>query len=975
MEIRKITYTAIFFCCFCFFIRAQQPYSINYTTENGLPSNEIYCSYQDTSGYMWFGTENGVSRYDGYTFENFGIADGLDKLEINLIIPDKDGKVWFSSYFGKVYYREGNQFCPYKWNDILERYKKMTNLVNLHHIDEEGTFYFRLNSLGILLVYEDGKEELITADCGVCNLILKTKKGQLINETIGDKNHKLYLSELKTSLTYGENKIYYKDKQQKKALIWKVMNEGETSNLSQIIAWNDSISLFCIYKNTYIIDNESISPILVSPSSINIYYKDEEDLYIGHQNNEGLYIYRHLVSKQKIEPEKWLKGSEVSGISRDRNQGLWVTTINDGLYYFPNDKVKVFQNIDEGKSNKITAIEPTGIGNVKAISFDGDLFWLKKYRFDHQMQIRNKSNLHDITQNDEFTFIRGMKIDKEFNTSFYKNNYPNRFERKWIFESFYGSDRFYLFEYNIKTKVFDLILNEDQNSDFIWDMFRDQKNTFWLATNGGLKTFSDNILNNVVPELRNIKTISIDQLKTGQIVVGTKGKGLYILDDNYKILTNITSSDGLSTDLIEYLWIDDEDNIWVATLKGLNKIIISKDNSINVRQYHTQHGLPTEEILMVRSYGKDVWLATGKGVVLFREDSIKNSTFKPSIIRILVNGKDNFRTNLNHAENNIRIDLKNYDFACARKVRYRYRLEKGSDWTIQSGNILNFINMAPDSYRLAVQAENKDGLWSESLIIPFIINKPWWLSWFFLFSMASGIGLLLYMYYRSRIKAIRSVQDLKNQMLDYEKKALLAQMNPHFIFNAFSAIQYYINTNDVKKADDYLTDFSYLIRRILDNSSKKDILLSEEVNLLKLYTSLEERRFDQKFTTIIHIDEEIYADVTRLPCMLVQPLVENAINHGLMHLTERKGKLLISFIDNDGDLLIIVEDNGVGMLKSKDRSLHESQESYGLKLINDRITSYKNSGEYNITLTQSDLFENDSAIGTRFSLAIQQSLR
>lgn len=971
MALKILLIFGCFFIVFGINVHAQEPFHINYTTESGLPSNEVYCVYQDTTGYVWFGTENGVSRYDGYTFENFGLENGLDKLEINKILSDHTGKVWFSSFFGNVYYREGNQFCPYRWNHILEKFKKKSNIVNLQHIDQAGTFFFRVNYKGILLIYEDGREQIIQSDCGVCEVVLINESGFSITESASNVKLPDFFSQYKNAIENGERKIHVYEMKNKREYQEILKNEPYSSNNSQTYQWNDSLTLYSMYRQIYIINGGKFVPVLTTPSPVNIYFRDNSDLYIGHQKNDGIHIYRNWKPFLQMKPEKWLTGSEISWVLRDGNQGLWVTTINHGVYYFPNDKVKVYLIEGIEKNQKFTALLPFGKGDVAAINYDGLLIFLKNYQHDLQIQFENRSNIPDISQNQEFTFIRGYRVNKKSEYLLFKTNLPNRFERKRKFESFYGADRTNLFLYNPKTKTFDIIFDERLNSDFIFDLYRDHQNTLWLATNVGLKTFKDNKLKNAAPSLQNIKTISIDQLKSGQIIIGTKGKGVYIYDQKNSTGTYINKAHGLSSDLIEYIWVDDFDNIWVATLKGLNKIIISSDQGIKVRQYHTQHGLPSEEINMVRTYGRDIWLATGKGLTFFKDKALDTTTQVPALIHFFVNGKVILHQNrFQHYENNIRIDLKNYDFARGNKVKYRYKLNHNDKWTIQSINSLNFINLAPGNYHLEVQAENKDGFWSKSFLFPFTILRPWWLSWYFIIFSISVIGLWIFLYFRSRIKMIRSEQKLKNQMLTYEKQALLAQMNPHFIFNAFSAIQYYINTKATKKADDYLTDFSYLIRKILDNSGKKDILLSEEIKLLTLYTQLESRRFDNKFIVNIFVDDDIDTDVTRIPCMLIQPLVENAINHGLMHLTERKGQLQINFVDYIGSLRIVIEDNGVGMEKSKGTSLHKMFDSYGLKLLDDRISSYRNSGEYYITLTHEDLYEGSIPAGTKFTMDI-----
>lgn len=201
-----------------------------------------------------------------------------------------------------------------------------------------------------------------------------------------------------------------------------------------------------------------------------------------------------------------------------------------------------------------------------------------------QIKFDNVSNLHDLAQNEKFIFLRSVKVDKDKNKISYLKIFPNKFERKIKTASFYGSDRCYLFLYIPSKHSFDRIADEKKNTDFIWDLYRDHHNVLWIATNVGLKTFENDVFCDIVPSLQNVKTIGIDQLKNGTMVVSTKGSGIYLLNGRHEIIDHITMADGLSTDLIEYLWVDEFDDIWVATLKGLNKISIGKNNIPLIRQ-------------------------------------------------------------------------------------------------------------------------------------------------------------------------------------------------------------------------------------------------------------------------------------------------------------------------------------------------------------------------------------------------------
>jgi len=201
--------------------------------------------------------------------------------------------------------------------------------------------------------------------------------------------------------------------------------------------------------------------------------------------------------------------------------------------------------------------------------------------------------------------------------------------------------------------------------------------------------------------------------------------------------------------------------------------------------------------------------------------------------------------------------------------------------------------------------------------------------------IAVGIG------YRARMKS-----RFFKQLAETEMRALRAQMNPHFIFNCLASINRYIVKSDTKSASAYLTKFSKLIRLILDNSANELISIDAEIQTLKLYLEMESLRFDGSFEYEIQYDSMSRTDNTAIPAMIIQPYVENAIWHGLLHLPEaetgkeKKGKIWLRFLQQTEDMLIVeIEDNGIGRkrafeLKSKDIL---KTKSYGMQISRDRI--------------------------------------
>lgn len=226
--------------------------------------------------------------------------------------------------------------------------------------------------------------------------------------------------------------------------------------------------------------------------------------------------------------------------------------------------------------------------------------------------------------------------------------------------------------------------------------------------------------------------------------------------------------------------------------------------------------------------------------------------------------------------------------------------------------------------------------------------------------LIAGVFLFLGFRKRQKIKAEQKEILLKAEISETELKALRAQMNPHFIFNALNSIADYINKNDAKSADYYLGKFAKLMRGILENSEEKEIPLSEELKMLEFYMDLESLRFKNKFNYEIKIADDINPENTFIPPMILQPFVENSILHGLSK-KENNGKITIH-IDKIEDLLkCTIEDNGIGR-KNPNENLGKS---YGVKLTRERIALFEKSKN-----SDSGVFYTDLEAGTRVELRL-----
>jgi len=252
---------------------------------------------------------------------------------------------------------------------------------------------------------------------------------------------------------------------------------------------------------------------------------------------------------------------------------------------------------------------------------------------------------------------------------------------------------------------------------------------------------------------------------------------------------------------------------------------------------------------------------------------------------------------------------------------------------------VQYGNLPHGKYSFKVKAMNGDGYWSNEFTYSFTIRPPWWHTWwaYTLFAL-SFIGLI-YAIFRYRLNKIRMQHEIvlqKHKAAELEMQALRAQMNPHFIFNCLSSINRFILKNDSDNASDYITKFSRLIRLILQNSQAAFISLESELESLQLYLELEVLRFNYHFDYKVKIADDLDVTEIKIPPLIIQPYVENAIWHGLMQ-AKKKGQLEIELFRHEEELCCKITDDGIGRKKAAELKSKSTHKSIGMQITADRI--------------------------------------
>jgi len=312
-----------------------------------------------------------------------------------------------------------------------------------------------------------------------------------------------------------------------------------------------------------------------------------------------------------------------------------------------------------------------------------------------------------------------------------------------------------------------------------------------------------------------------------------------------------------------------------------------------------------------------------------------------------------------YSQNNFNFEYVAINFLADGDITYRYKISPDESWSLTKNTSLNYAALSPAEYHLEIQAQNEDGYWSESLEYEFTIAPPFWTTnWFY------GLAFLLlglggYLYYTNRLEGVNEKQRIKDELNDLERSALRAQMNPHFIFNILNSIQSAIVQNDQEFATTLLSKFAKLIRTTLKNARESKITLEEELDYLNSYLFMEKIRFKDKFEYTVTVDPSIDKDEMLIPPMLTQPLVENAIKHGMKNTQTNKGLIDIRFFKTPDNLIITVKDNGPGFQKEDIQTAHKS---LGMKITKERLQLLNKSTDGLQNLTVHNLKDTDGRV-------------
>ncbi len=539
--------------------------------------------------------------------------------------------------------------------------------------------------------------------------------------------------------------------------------------------------------------------------------------------------------------------------------------------------------------------------------------------------------------------------------------------------------------------------------------FDNQHNILWIGTvRNGLFRYDIATAQfmQYLPELDNPKSIGGDWVRSlvidqqGYLWMTTDPMGLSRFDyhaPEQEAFRNFSIQDGLPSNHASGLVVSADGTLWLSSLNGLASI---NPLTFEIKHWPIEKGAYNYRFHYANlsvNHRNQVLIGTEKGYLQFDPERLMINTVPPKVYltdftvmdkhqRKLPVGLGQDAVRLRYHENYFNIEFAVINFTEPERNKVFYQLEGDrSGWQpIGNTNQIYFSKVSPGSYTFRLKAHNGDGVWSENEIsIPIVIRPPFWRTNWFTALFALVLAAIAYLAFRYRLNHLLRENKLKTEkqmlksemereMATLEMTALRAQMNPHFIFNCLNSINRFIIVNDNDTASEYLTKFSRLIRQVLDNSRSEKISLEREINTLQLYIQMEKLRFVDKFDFNIHIDEALDLHQTFIQPMMVQPYIENAIWHGLMPLQEG-GQLKISFKKMSDQLVVSVEDNGIGRQRSQAMKTMQRmpRRSHGMRVTAERLAILNKKVDAKAEIIVTDLHNHyEKPCGTRVDLLL-----
>ncbi|MCW3465541.1 sensor histidine kinase [Chitinophaga nivalis] len=962
---------------------AQELPAVHYTTENGLPANMVYCVYRDHKGFLWFGTDKGLVMYNGIRFETLTTFDGAPDNEILAIREDGLHRLWIHTYKGGLCYYQHRTFHTTENTPFLRAIDTGTPIGVLNAEPDSSVTIINRDQLEFISIKEQRSRRYQLAD-----IRKKTSAGYLLHiRKITPALFQLQMTDMDIIMDTA-------------AHILQVKPFSGASRVKPLFSQDQT---YMVLNNAIVTPQQAlvhtIRPGTFTAAGISACYRTGSDLLLA-TFDQGLFINQ--------QPPVFTN-CRISGITQDIAGNFWITTLNNGIYYI--SQSAVHNNVRQ----------PGYTGQIKYAAADaGTLYFTTDNNNLYRYRQQQLSCIFSYTKNGnaatKMSQEPGITLKRGSYHSFYNEDHviienvhapilrvqlnkisksPDRdikYEGTGIKSVINNSDGIYLLQSGVRifriaarswqaspVTVFET-LPVNGNAQRIYNMASDSAGHIWFNTSD---TVYKIVGNTNIPQPQ-FKGISFKRFYIfGNCLVG-------ITHNNKLVICQDLAGNG------HVYTLPEQNCIWNRIYKlDARHLLLSTNNLcrlLTLQPAHPQqpYVLTAVENPFIPAQAAYI-CADSLSCYFFNEGKIttipKARIFAPPpppdvfFTHINVNGRL-LPVTTGHISvpyrdaGNITLFFSALSFY-SRHIRYEYSISGNGaqHWQTATSEAINLLMPGYGEHVVKIRARTLSGGYCQPVLLLLTVERPFWAQpWFVVLLLVAALALLLLllhviMQYFMRRRELAHATEIRFMKSEY--KALTALMNPHFVFNSLNNIQGLINNEDKRLANEYLRVFADLIRQNMHNIAKGLIPLQKEIDLLHNYLKLEKLRFGDALNYLIEVDTKLDTLFISVPPLLVQPLVENAIKHGLLPKQSPDSLVHIRMYLQGTLLHIAVQDNGVGIHHARPNPspLHES---FALENIRQRIEQLKRIHNMHIALRITAIEdENDTPQGTIALLEVE----
>lgn len=925
----------------------------------GLPASEVYNLHQDNNGYVWAFTQYGIAKHNGQKFVPACSNIPFDDKVVFAVTQSPQGEMFFANSKAHLYrVHNDSAFLLPGTDSISDRISSVYDAVFDLNVKSVRDIYF--STYKFSCHYLNGKTIPLTdtqtqKDTGIISL-LKTPTGFTV------------LHYNKTELDHY--RIIIQNNRRQLSLVTKLYD-----------AWGSRIRLKESNHRYYLMKKEQVicldtagNIIATAPVKgvITIEIAPDGNIWLG--TLRGLFMMDPMLQVKA----HYFDGSLVSDILFDQHNGIWVSTLGQGIFY-SRSIYESFYDQEPGLLGNITLLKK--LGNRLFIGTAGGELFVNDHKDapdkiglgDHPYGVNAVDTFGDHylvgTKGGIFTYTSELKhINRQYlgHHNWPANSYG--FARKNVDTMIVISGAAIL---TLSRGNYNLATNELKTPTRNRSIVKRNANEFFVGTNKGLYLLSDSFY--IPAYLKPLSDMVISRLRTDhqkQIWICTRGHGLFILSP----ANRLKKWNDCPSEVINDVLLDSND-VLLCTNKGLFR---------HMPQSATWFRLLADEASSCEIWNDKIYVATQQGLISLNRQQLPVN-FHPVVHLASVYAGDmhisekNIRLNYDQNDLHFNFDILSYHNT---DLSFIYTLEHaGERWQIKERGPLHLQHLGPGNYILYVAVADNAGNISTDIVPPilFEVMPAYWQTIWFKASVIAGLLLMMILLMRYNHNRIRKREQAKvliiRELAQYRLTALKAQINPHFVSNSLTAVQHLVIDNEIDRANLYIAQFSRLIRYALEYSDQVLTTLANEIEVIDIIVALEKLRFNDHFVYEKQIDETIDVYDVFVPPLITQPIIENAIWHGLLPLNgSRTPKLSLIIKDEVDKLTITIEDNGVGR-QVPSRSI-TGKSSRGSDLISSWIDNLNRLlPEPGAFIHYTDLYdEENKPAGTRVDIILHKTL-